>query len=349
MKISQSMIDLGTNYFSPIIKWKPMSQWTRYDSLKVASYVSCIIPLLVAAVMLTGYAIKGRVKKDLHADIVPISDKISGISNSSIVKKPAISQLPNSTGVGGKLATIFVASHGLSQHSPKYQAIVGKKTNKDKTQENVCFAHASCTPLAISFAVTASEANKTKNYANENAPANHLDDFLGEKARVNRGIQQLQKMISNPKSGVTIDSLNLGGEEGLEVYNAMMEKTCIAKRTYNGNQNSYYYYDSVAGITGMVGDAPDWHATALKNLKKGEGALIILGGYSIGVRRIENSFEIFDSHNANSYTGKTGACIIHCPNIDEFVKNIEKIRHSGSAAGGFGGQAEAQGVEIYVF
>ena len=240
--------------------------------------------------------------------------------------------------------TVFVATNGASQHSPQYKAEVGTKTNFDKSVESVSFASASCTPLAISFAVS---AKKVKSFADQNTPTQQLDSFLGNKEYIKRGIAEIRKMISNTRTGVTLDKMNLGAEDGLRVYNAMTANPITPKRTFSGTVSTCSWYDHEKQV-GDMAESHDWYKTALKNLQKGEGAVVILGGYSIGVRRIEDAYEIFDSHNSNSYTGKAGASVIHCENADQLVKNLEIIRGSGAAASGSGAQAEALGIEIYV-
>lgn len=243
--------------------------------------------------------------------------------------------------------TTFIATEGLSQHSPKYQFVVGEKRNFDGTQEPVYFATASCTPLAIGFAVTAQEANRNQAYATPNTPRDYLDSFLGDKSRVEEGVREINHLIEGNVDGVSLDNMNLGLENGLRVYLAM-GNSAITKRTYRGDNDKAFSYDFITQADATFsGDG--WYESVLSSLTPGEGAAVIFGGYTIGVRHIGERYEIFDSHNSNSYTGKQGACIISCANSKEFLENIEKIRNAGSAAGGAGGQMEAQGIEIYVF
>ena len=185
-------------------------------------------------------------------------------------------------------AKILVAPDGVSQHSQKFKDVIGYKTNANGEREPVYFAVAACTPLAIAFAATAAAANRAKRYAGESTPGEHLDAILGDKARVAKGINELQKIFkTNP--GITPESPNLGGEEGLRVYNAMSDKPTVVKKIYSGAGNDYVCYDDMTPKR-----EEGWHHKILKNLDKGEGALVIFGGYSIGVRRIEDSYEIFE-------------------------------------------------------
>lgn len=341
MQINQGIIHFGMDYFNPFTK--RMSDWTQTDKMKIASLFTIVIPLIIGCVTLLGYAVQiihGKIKKELPMHVKVKAKEIDRVANPSKmdVYKPSIKDSESIT-------TIFVAKNGLSQHSLKYQAVVGQKTNYNGKLESVHFASASCTPLAIAFALTARKVNCS---ANEDSPSKHLDFFLGDRKKIDRGILEIKKMIANSRSGVTIERMNLGGEDGLRIYNAMMEQQVVAVRTFNGNQSSYFYFDNVTNNTG-IGDGINWHKKVLKDLKKGEGALVIFGGYSIGIRYIENAYEIFDSHNSNSYTGQAGACVIRCPNGEELDKHLDKIRSSGAAASGDRVQNEAQGIEIFVF
>ena len=304
------------------------------------------------------YSLLAKVRRnDLYG---AIEGKLESYSKNETIQPPAkitlnaTPQASSSTGIAikkpkrtkkPKEATVFVALGDLNQHSDKYKDdVIGHKINSDGTQEPVYFSVAACTPLAIAFAATAKEAHNGKQYATEATPSNHLDAYLGDKKRVTNGIDELKRMFTE-NLGLSLDRINLGGDAGLRVINAMLDKPLAPKKTYTGEGNTYFSFQEMTSITQF-----DWQITLLKNLNKGEGALVILGGYSIGIRRIEDSFEIFDSHNSSAYTGKNGACVIHCTNTNDLETYLRLICQNGSQAGGSDGvQALAQGTEIYIF
>ena len=229
----------------------------------------------------------------------------------------------------------------MSQHHDDYKTDKYVLGLDPRNKEKRYFSIGACTALAISFAATAPNAT----IATENTADEHLKSYLtGE--RLVKGIEAYKELKDKPKGGVSLEAVNLNIEDGLMVYNAMSGKPPIAiQPIYAGIGDTWFPPNAMDSVT-----KKNWHEDILKGIKPGQGAVVTFGTYSIGIRRIGDAFEIFDSHRTNTYTSGTGACVSHCPNATEFLKTLKEIREKTSPFGyGDNPDQGADGVDIMIF
>lgn len=236
---------------------------------------------------------------------------------------PLATNVTSETREAEEKTTRFIALGGVSQHANKFhtqQLYVGEKQNQNGTQP-VYLGDAGCTPLAIAFAADAEKLLP----ADAHTPSRHIEEFFQDPLQVTKGIEKVKEVLKGK-----LEEMNLDVANGLKVFNAMRQykvgEEWVEGQTFIGGKNGY---DDFSFGHRRVENS-FWYMNILMKLKSGQGAVVVVGGYSFAVRRINNTYEIFDSHNSAPYTDETGACVISCPDLRQLQKELINIFKKGT-------------------
>lgn len=347
MEVCKALYDLGSSYFSILTK---KGRWSLGEKLSFASMFTVVIPIIMGLITAIGYAgkpINPERVKDLKQNPTASANK-AGETALGAMGKPAPKPI-----IGDWFGAIaFSAEGGLSQHSSERyntpEALLDTKTNANNSREEVYFPVAACTTLAVAFAASAD----TPETSNKLTPMHHLDEYLLGKpmGRVEKGVAKLKDMIEVSESinqerilrakkngrntenilpSISLHNLNLGVEDGIKIYNAMADHPIASKVIYEDSSPGKILVSTTFNVETQPA-SKEWYKEVLAELPAGQGAVVVMGGYSFAIRHIQSYnqdyYEIFDSHNCQPYSNQKGAILIQCRTKEQLIKNVEKIR-----------------------
>jgi hypothetical protein len=179
--------------------------------------------------------------------------------------------------------------------------------------------HSACTPLAVIFAASASRVPGPERMGTPEEIAQILDTFL-------KGDIQA--------AGFKND-VNYGAEDSIRMVNALTKDSIEVETTWTVGANGKAAAQGMTSEFTFTEQAKTWKQL-ISELKKGQGAIIIMGGYAIAVRRLQNSFwEFFDAHNGTDLGAtQRGAYIKRCSSASSACGFLQHVISKGPAGAG---------------
>jgi hypothetical protein len=178
--------------------------------------------------------------------------------------------------------------------------------------------HSACTPLAVMFAASAGKVPSEEGVGTPQEIAQILDTFLKADIRA---------------AGFENDT-NYGAEDSVRMVNAMMKRGIQIETTWTVGANGT---DAALGMTSeftVTEQAKTWKEL-ISELQKGQGAIIIAGGYAVAVRRLNAFWEFFDVHNGKDLGAlEKGAYIKRCSSAQSACAFLKHVIASGPAGAG---------------